>query len=374
LTEIGAAAASHTHNLITFQDTRSDNFTPFTMDGLSYHLKFNTTDGLNDGGVYHGVMHIAQWPDISGGKPHQLGLTDNNNLYIRSAIDASTWGSWEKLSKEGHTHSNYTPFASNSQTIPMNTPSGAWYRIAASAVNVGRCDGIFELEYAVSGYHQRVSFRASSMFNSDNSIQIVKMGGSKYDNSNVFPIQSVRVVYHPNTYSSQYAYVEVFVTNPNTTDNATLYVRMVDAIGWGLTTGAGSIPTYYTAKELRLKNCNPLYSTEEKKNTINPTSGVLNLDFSLPNRMLVSTNITQNTTINISNLYDGAVGTILLYLSGTYSITLGTMTNDVSASITKHTVGSYSNLQTGFYTLTYYVIIDHNSIWRIFFNISPKYS
>ena len=146
------------------------------------------------------------------------------------------------------------PFNSSSQTIPMNTPSGAWYRIAASAVNVGRNDGIFELDFGGIGCHQSVSFRASSMFNSDDSIQIVKMGGSKFANDNNFVIQRARVVYYPNTYEGEYAYVEVFVTNPNTTYNATLNVRLVDAIGWSLTTGAGSIPTNYAAIDLALKN------------------------------------------------------------------------------------------------------------------------
>lgn len=273
-----------------------------------------------------------------------------------------------------HTHSNYTPFASNSQTIPMNTPSGAWYRIATSASGVGRCDGIFELEYAVSGYHQRVSFRASSMVNSDSSIQIVKLGGSKYINDSTYPIQNVRVVYYPNTYSSQYAYVEVFVANLNTTTDATLTTRLVDAIGWGLTTGAGSIPTNYAAKELSVKNYNPLYNTNDKIGVVTPASGTLNIDMRLANKETVACNITQNTTINISGLYDGAAGTILLYLNGTYTITLGTMTNDVGNSVTKHTSGTFSSLAAGYYIIAYRVLPDASGIWRVFFNISPKYS
>lgn len=273
-----------------------------------------------------------------------------------------------------HTHSNYTPFASNSQTIPMNTPSGAWYRIATSASGVGRNDGIFELEYAVSGYHQRVSFRASSMINTDNSIQIVKMGGSKYINDSTFVIQSVRVVYYPNTYINQYAYVEVFVTNPNTTSNATLTTRLVNAIGWGLTTGAGSIPTNYAAKELSVKNYNPIYNTNDKRGVITPPSGVLNINLGLANNETVACNITQNTTINISGLYDGAAGTILLYLNGTYNITLGTMTNDVGNSVTKHTSGTFTSLAAGYYIIAYRVLPDASGTWRVFISISPKYS
>jgi len=272
-----------------------------------------------------------------------------------------------------HTHSNYTPFASNSQTIPMNTPSGAWYRIATSASGVGRNDGIFELELSIIG-QQRLSFRASSMYNYDNSIQIAKMGGSKFGNDNTFFIQSARVVYYPNKYSSQYAYVEVFVTNPDTTINATLNVRMVDAIGWSLTTGAGSIPTNYAAKELSVKNYNPIYNTNDKSNVIAPSSGVLNIDLRLARNETVVSNITQNTTINISGLYDGAAGTIMLYLNGTYTITLGTMTNDVGNSVTKHTSGTFSSLAAGYYIIAYRVLPDASGTWRVFISISPKYS
>ena len=97
------------------------------------------------------------------------------------------------------------PYNTATQSIPANTPSGAWYRIATSISGVYRCDGIFEVEYLVGGYHQRVSFRASSMFNTDNSIQIVKMGGSKFANDSPFVIQSVRVVYYPEVYGGAYA-------------------------------------------------------------------------------------------------------------------------------------------------------------------------
>jgi len=265
------------------------------------------------------------------------------------------------------------PFNSSSQTIPANTPSGFWYRIAASASGVGICDGLFELEFT-GGYHQTVSFRASSIYNTDSTVQIVKMGGSKYNNDNTFVIHSVRVVYYPNTYSNQYAYVEVFVTNPNTTENATLTTRLVNAIGWGLTTGAGSIPTNYTAKELSVKNYNPIYNTNDKRGVVTPSSGVLNLDLRLSNNETVACNITQNTTINISGLYDGAVGMMLLYLNGTYTITLGTMTNDAGGSVAKYLNGSLSSLDSGYYVLGYKVLIDAGGTWRVFFNMSNKYT
>lgn len=90
-------SASIVPQRITFKDTRSTDFTPATYSGISFHLKQNTTDSLADGGTYHGVLHLQQWSDLTGGNSHQLGFTDNNNVYIRQSTSATTWGSWIKL-------------------------------------------------------------------------------------------------------------------------------------------------------------------------------------------------------------------------------------------------------------------------------------
>lgn len=106
ISEIGAAAASHTHNSITNQDTRNVNTTPTQMPlGLSVHLKSNSTDGLDDGGAYHSTLMIKGWNDASGGPFAQMTVTANNNLYFRSSNN-DTWNAWKKVSLDGHTH-NY---------------------------------------------------------------------------------------------------------------------------------------------------------------------------------------------------------------------------------------------------------------------------
>lgn len=89
---------SHNHTSINYKDTRSINHNGFDYKGISMHLKYNTTDGLNDGGTYHGVLHLTQWGDISGGKPHQLGFTDNGNIWYRN-WNGSAWSSWVKIAK-----------------------------------------------------------------------------------------------------------------------------------------------------------------------------------------------------------------------------------------------------------------------------------
>ena len=93
-----AAAASHTHTIISYSDTRSENFNPTSYPGLSLHLKLNTTDGLDDGGGgYHSVLNLMSWNDYSCGRAHQLGFTDNGNMHIRSTADGTTFSSWGKV-------------------------------------------------------------------------------------------------------------------------------------------------------------------------------------------------------------------------------------------------------------------------------------
>lgn len=98
LAEIGAAASSHGHNQITFQDTRSTNPAPKDTDvGIGYHLKNNSADGLNDGHTLHGVLNLKQWNDTTGGAFHQLGFTNNGNIYSRYSTSETAWSGWSKV-------------------------------------------------------------------------------------------------------------------------------------------------------------------------------------------------------------------------------------------------------------------------------------
>ena len=83
---------------IPIVDTRSvDTPTDLGWRGVKFEFKGNATDGLADGGTYHSIVTIQQWQDSSGGKTHQLGLTDNGNLYHRTGTIGGTWGTWEKM-------------------------------------------------------------------------------------------------------------------------------------------------------------------------------------------------------------------------------------------------------------------------------------
>jgi len=112
---------------ILFKDTRATNYNPFTYIGLSLHLKTNTTDGLNDGGTFHGVLDLAHWNDSSGGVQHQLGLTNNGNMWMRYSTGASTWSNWTRFVD---TSDNLSAFSSTTSSqlagiISDETGSGA---------------------------------------------------------------------------------------------------------------------------------------------------------------------------------------------------------------------------------------------------------
>ena len=82
-------------------DTRSTNNTPAQFSsGARFEFKYNSTDGLSNGGTYHGILHFKPYggtTDFSGVQTHQLGFTDGGNLYMRTSTSSSAWGSWKLI-------------------------------------------------------------------------------------------------------------------------------------------------------------------------------------------------------------------------------------------------------------------------------------
>lgn len=88
--------------LLTALDVRSDNILPNTYNkGLQYLFIANSTDNLNDGGGYHGVIHLRPYgttTDLTGAHTHQLAFSDNGRIYLRNARAADTsWSDWKKV-------------------------------------------------------------------------------------------------------------------------------------------------------------------------------------------------------------------------------------------------------------------------------------
>jgi len=82
-------------------DSRATDFLPQDRNaGLYADFKENTTDGLADGGSYHGVLTFRKYGsdvDLTGGPVAQIAYTDAGNLHIRLSTGATTWGTWIKF-------------------------------------------------------------------------------------------------------------------------------------------------------------------------------------------------------------------------------------------------------------------------------------
>jgi hypothetical protein len=92
--------------IIDSSDTRAVTTTPETLSraGVVFDFKQNTSNALSDGGTYHGLMTFRQYgstTDWSGGRSHQLGFTDNDNVWHRSGT-STTWGTWYKFYHTGN--------------------------------------------------------------------------------------------------------------------------------------------------------------------------------------------------------------------------------------------------------------------------------
>ena len=79
-------------------DTRSD--TPSNdigLKGVEFEFKQNTTNGLNDGGTYNGVMTFQIWNDSSGGNINRLGFTNTSQIYLQSQQIGNSLTGWRKI-------------------------------------------------------------------------------------------------------------------------------------------------------------------------------------------------------------------------------------------------------------------------------------
>jgi hypothetical protein len=102
----GNILATKFYGMIQSFDTRAVVDTPETLPsaGVNYDFKENTTNGLNDGGTYNGIMTFRPYgntTDWSGGPAHQIGFTSGGNLYHRYG-STTTWNAWGKILRENN--------------------------------------------------------------------------------------------------------------------------------------------------------------------------------------------------------------------------------------------------------------------------------
>lgn len=83
-------------------DDRSTASTTDIGRKLRMTLKGNGTDGLADGGSFHTIIATQTWTDSSGGNIHEIALTVNGNMYLRTAPVGGTWGPFRKIWHSGN--------------------------------------------------------------------------------------------------------------------------------------------------------------------------------------------------------------------------------------------------------------------------------
>ena len=88
----------HTHQRIVGTDTRSTALSPSDIpEGISIHLKHDSTNSLPGSYNYHSLLTFHSWHDLTGAKIHELAFSNSGNIYHRNSVDADNWTSWEPL-------------------------------------------------------------------------------------------------------------------------------------------------------------------------------------------------------------------------------------------------------------------------------------
>lgn len=144
-----AQSATNTTSVLS-RDSRATTILPQDYSrGIHFDFQANTTDGLSDGGTYNGLITYRQYgatTDWTGGLSHQIGQTDNGNLWHRTS-SANTWGTWKKLIQDDgaglitSTITNSIEWNGAAQTVSASAPTGGadgdiWIQTGVTAVSI----------------------------------------------------------------------------------------------------------------------------------------------------------------------------------------------------------------------------------------------
>jgi hypothetical protein len=128
-------------------------------------------------------------------------------------------------------------------TATFTTVAGSWYRIAASALNIGRNSGTFRLYWSVGTEMGHARFTCDIINAAAISIEQIA-----YAEQGTLGFDAMRLVYHP-TATGNYAYLDVRAVGAMA--SCVVNTEVLDPFGWTLTAPntAGSIPGGYTATQ-----------------------------------------------------------------------------------------------------------------------------
>ncbi|WP_207910480.1 hypothetical protein, partial [Crenobacter luteus] len=187
--------------------------TTITAPAAGHLLRWNGSKWVNVTLVAADIPAL-DWSKITTGKPTTLagyGITD--------AV------------QKANTSATFSPAA------------GAWHRIAASTVGIGRNSGRFAIDWAVSGNHGSVRLTAACHYGQPGSVSIQQLEYGAYGAGGIV---EARIVYHT-VESGNYAYLEVKFAAA--LSNVAVSVEGSDLLGWTLLAPntAGSVPAGYSS-------------------------------------------------------------------------------------------------------------------------------
>lgn len=188
-------------------DTRSTNNTPAQFSsGARFEFKYNSTDGLSNGGTYHGILHFKPYggtTDFSGGQTHQLGFTDGGNLYMRTSTSSSAWGSWKLIltqtTADGRyvtslgTNGNYLTWTkagtTNNITVPYATNSNRANYIYYGSISNLNSPSSWTSDGCRLVYDTYLGSASNKPVSQDNANGIITLFKSKHGTSNQYVSQ-----------------------------------------------------------------------------------------------------------------------------------------------------------------------------------------
>lgn len=188
-------------------DTRSTNNTPAQFSsGARFEFKYNSTDGLSNGGTYHGILHFKPYggtTDFSGGQTHQLGFTDGGNLYMRTSTSSSAWGSWKLIltqtTADGRyvtslgTNGNYLTWTkagtTNNITVPYATNSNKANYIYYGSISNLNSPSSWTSDGSRLVYDTYSGFASNKPVSQDHANGIITLFKSKHGTSNQYVSQ-----------------------------------------------------------------------------------------------------------------------------------------------------------------------------------------
>ena len=188
-------------------DTRSTNNTPAQFSsGARFEFKYNSTDGLSNGGTYHGILHFKPYggtTNFSGGQTHQLGFTDGGNLYMRTSTSSSAWGSWKLIltqtTADGRyvtslgTNGNYLTWTkagtTNNITVPYATNSNKANYIYYGSISNLNSPSSWTSDGSRLVYDTYSGFASNKPVSQDHANGIITLFKSKHGTSNQYVSQ-----------------------------------------------------------------------------------------------------------------------------------------------------------------------------------------